>query len=174
MQKFFLFAFACMAALCAQAKEPKWLLNEKPLSEKHILASSSIDSIVVSKERRNGVIRTWAEKQIEWKPLAELVGDKLLSWYVSENLCFSVNGTFYGRLDKIGEIYVDAAFIDARILETRLPEEEYVRPKYRGQKLIKIELRDSRAVRSSEERDRQQREMYGLSESQAGKAGKSL
>lgn len=41
-----------MAAVSAQAKEPKWFLNEKPLPEKHILATSSLDSIVRAKIRR--------------------------------------------------------------------------------------------------------------------------
>lgn len=92
MKKVFLFALACMAAVSAQAKEPKWFLNEKPLPEKHILATSSLDSIVVQKS--DGSIHAWAEKGIEWKPLVELVSPKLQSRHVAENLYFSVDGPF--------------------------------------------------------------------------------
>lgn len=160
MKKFLPIACACCVALCAQAKEPKWFLNDKPLPEKHIPATCSLDSLVV--QQSDGSIRTWAEKEIEWKPLLELVGPKLQSRHVAENLYFSVDGTFYGRLDKIRDIYIDAAYVDARIRETRMPREKYVRPKYRGRELIKIELRESQAVHLSQERDRQQREMYKL------------
>ena len=160
MKKVFLFALACMAAVSAQAKEPKWFLNEKPLPEKHILATSSLDSIVVQKS--DGSIHAWAEKGIEWKPLVELVSPKLQSRHVAENLYFSVDGTFYGRLDKIDRIYIDADYVDAHVEEAHIPREKYIRAKYRGRKLIKIRLRNSWDMELKHKKDQEEREIHKL------------
>lgn len=140
MKKLLCCICVCLAAQALQAKAPKLVLNDRPLPAKYIVASSSLDSIIVVPKAH--AIYTWTSQEIAWKPLGDLVESKLQSQDLIDDLYFCVDGKFCGRLSQIDEVQVDAAYVDAEVRGTVFPLGQHIRPKYRGRRMIEIRLRE--------------------------------
>lgn len=138
MKKLLCCICVCLAAQALQAKEPKLRLNDRPLPAKHIIASSSLDSLVAVPKIHT--VCCWASKEIVWKPLGDLVESKLRSQDLIDDLYFCVDNRICGRLSRIDKVQIDAAFVDAEVHAKVFPIGQHIRPKYRGRRMIEIRL----------------------------------